>query len=396
MTAPRPATRPTAPPRPDAPRAFALLDFCKGAAILGIIGVHVRPGWFGWQGVHVFLVLGGFLLATSRQRKAGPWREWFRRRARRVLPAYWAVVLGGVAVVAAVGALGLNLDGVSLRRSLADLPADVFLLRNWGHRGMFGYPNASLWYVPLLAGLYLAFPLLDGAARRWGWRAMLAAAVAVEVAYRALSVAWLDGVPVGFGHGIAGGLVATPPPLDHVGAEVPFQLWAPFGLFLSRVGEFALGMAAAYAWAGRPEQADRWTVGLRPALLGLALWAGGSALVGVRAGWAVADLGIAAGGVLLLLALAAVAQRGAGPVFRVVSRAGALSLPLFLVHLPVMYVTAATVSVWGGAVWSTVAAFALTLFVLWAASAALLAFDRSRAAEAVARVAIDPLARAGR
>ena len=385
----------TAPSRAP-PRAFALLDFCKGAAILGIVGVHVRPGWFGWQGVHVFLVLGGFLLATSRQRQAGPWAEWFRRRARRVLPAYWAAALAGVAVVAAVGALGLNLDGVTVRRSLADLPADVLLLRNWSYRGMFGYPNASLWYVPLLAGLTLAFPLLDRAARRWGWPAMVAAAVAVEVAYRAAAVAWLDGVPVGYGHGIWGGLVATPPALDRLGSDAPFQLWAPFGLFPSRVGEFAVGMGAAYAVAGRPRLLDRWTLGPGPALAGLALWAGGSALVGARWGWALADLVIAVGGVLVLLAAAEAARRWAEPVFRVVSQAGALSLPLFLVHLPVMYVTAATAPLWGGAVWSTAAAFALTVAALWAASAALLAFDRSRAADAVARVAIDPLLRSGR
>ena len=114
-------------------------------------------------------------------------------------------------------------------------------------------------------------------------------------------------------------------------------------------------------------------------------------LVGARWGWAVADLGIAVGGVLVLLALAAAARQWAGPVFHTVSRAGALSLPLFLVHLPVMYVTAATAGLWGGAVWSTVAAIGLTGLALWAASAALLAFDRSSAAEAVARVAIDPL-----
>ena len=384
----------TPPPDAPEPRALTLLDFCKGAAILGIVGVHVRPGWFGWQGVHVFLVLGGFLLAYGRLRKGGePWPSWFRRRARRVLPAYWAVALAGVAVVAAVGAAGLNLDGVSLRQSLARLPSDVFLLRNWSYRGMFGYPNASLWYVPLLAGLYLAFPLLYRAARRWGWRAMVVAAVAVEVAYRGAAIAWLDGIPVGYGHGVGGGLVAVPPALDRLGADVPFQLWAPFGLFLSRVGEFALGMGVAFAWAERPARLDAWALGVRPALAGLALWLGASLLLGARWGWAVADLGIAAGGVLVLLALADAARQWAGPVFRFVSRTGALSLPLFLVHLPVMYVTAATAPLWGGAVWSTVGAFGLTGLALWAASAALLAFDRSSAAEAVARVAVDPLIR---
>ena len=377
------------------PRVLPLLDFCKGAAILGIIGVHLRPGWFGWEGVHVFIVLSGFLLAYGRLRNGEtPWRGWFRRRARRVLPATWAVAVAGVLIVAALAAFGLNLEGVSLRQSLARLPPDVFLLRNWSYRGMFAYPNASLWYVPLLAGLTLAFPLLYRACAAGRWRSAALAAVAVEVAYRAAAVAWLDGIPVGAGHGFLGVLWATPPALDRLPAEVPFQLWAPFGLFLSRVGEFALGVAAAFAWAARPEAFDRRALGPAPALVGLALWLGGNALLAVRWGWALADLPIAAGAVLVLLGLAGVVRRWSGPVFRVASRAGALSLPLFLVHLPVSYVTVATFPLWGGAVWSMVLAVVLTLVALWGASRALLAFDRSPAAEAVARVAIDPILRA--
>ena len=378
------------------PRALDLLDFCKGAAILGVIGIHLRPGWFGWQGVHVFIVLSGFLLAYSRLRRGEtPWRAWFRRRARRVLPAAWAVALAGVAIVGVLALFGLNLEGVTFRESAARLPLDVFLLRNWSDKGMFAYPNASLWYVPLLAGLTLVFPLLYRASAAGRWRAVALAAVAVEVTYRAAAVAWLDGVPVGTGHGFLGVVWPTPPVLDHVPPDVPFQRWAPFGLFPSRAGEFALGVAAAFAWSERPAAADRWTLGARPALVGAALWLGGNALLSARWGWALADLPIAVGAVLLLLGLAHVVRQWAGPVFRVVSRAGVLSLPLFLVHLPVSYVTVATFPLWGGAVWSMALAVVLTLVGLWGASRALLAFDRSRAAEAVARVAIDPLVRAG-
>ena len=121
------------------------------------------------------------------------------------------------------------------------------------------------------------------------------------------------------------------------------------------------------------------------------LWLGGNALLSVRWGWAVADLPIAAGAVLILLGLAQAARRWARPVFRVLDRAGALSLPLFLVHLPVMYVTAATQPLWGAAVWTTALAMILTVAALWAASATLVAFDRSLAAEAVVRWTLDPL-----
>src|SRR3712207_1832846 len=93
--------------RREAPALIGLLDFCKGVAIAWVVLVHAVHGWFGWQGVHVFILLGGFTLtyACLRREKQLTWGQWLRRRAERILPAYWLVATAGFLVVCGVAAL---------------------------------------------------------------------------------------------------------------------------------------------------------------------------------------------------------------------------------------------------------------------------------------------------
>jgi len=342
------------PPGPAHPTAelLVLADFCKGLAIAGIVLVHAVPGWFGWQGVHVFLVLGGFTLAASRLSGGGrePWGRWLTRRLRRVAPAYWAVAVAGFVAMLAFSPFAAD-PGAIRATALRQLTLDVTFARNFQYATMFGEVNAALWYVPLLLGLYLVFPVVyDGIARDSGHERRahpaqrvalwLGAAIAVELVYRVAAVTLLDGMPVGYGHGMLRGLRNTAQAMDRLPASVAFQKWAPFGLFPSRVGEFALGIAAAFTVRDRPTLAV-WLLGWRGILSSLAAWAIGSALVyrGPVA-WIGADLLIAAGLTGLTLALAKRAATRAPRIFALVSRLGVWSLYLFLVHLLAGYVTA--------------------------------------------------------
>ena len=85
--------------RPNTPATdtVGLLDFCKGVAIVWIVLVHILHGWFGWQGVHVFIILGGFTLAHAslNREQQLTWKQWFLKRALRILPAYWLVATAG-------------------------------------------------------------------------------------------------------------------------------------------------------------------------------------------------------------------------------------------------------------------------------------------------------------
>lgn len=369
----------------DSDSPLRLIDAAKGLAILGVVLVHVLHGWFGWQGVHVFIVLSGFGLLYARRtiRAAEPWRHWLRRRAARILPAYWLVALCGYGLVVGVQALGLAEPGMRVERPGRNLLLDLLLLRNLRYQGMFGYPNASLWYVPLIIGCYAVFPWLSALVGRRdgaGLLRLLLAGLAIEALCRALALYALDGMPVGYGHGFWPGLPQLDNGRDLVPAAFPFQLWAPFGLFPTRIAEFLAGMIAAEQYVRDPQRFThalrRWWVGLA----GLALWLGGNALLYVGLwGWIAADALIAVGLTITLLRLVWLLRRALPRLFGWLDALGRWSAELFLTHLVVLYGAAVLLPhLAARSAWLLALLLPLTIAALWLACVALRRFERSR------------------
>ena len=162
-----------------------LVEALKGVAVVMIVGVHVRRGWFGWQGVHVFIVLSGFTLAMSAMKAPMPWRVWFGRRAARVLPSFWITALLGFAGALLLPRESLVTGSGHTETAASLLLSDLTLTRNLDFGLMFGPLNASLWYVPLLVGLYLCFPPIMSVMRRTtsvaAMTGLMLSVVAVEV-----------------------------------------------------------------------------------------------------------------------------------------------------------------------------------------------------------------------
>src|SRR4051794_12426959 len=177
----------TAPPR----EWLAGLDGIRGLAALYVVVNHVflrafpgypvdrAPFWAGWFiygrfAVVVFIVLSGFSLALAPARDG--WRldrlsAFARRRARRILPPYWAALAFSLAVAwlvlpppgqAAPGVKSFFVNGL-LVQNLIGAPS----------------PNRSFWSIAVEAQLYVLFPLLLLMVRRWGVAAMVATAVLV-------------------------------------------------------------------------------------------------------------------------------------------------------------------------------------------------------------------------
>src|SRR5436305_12219052 len=77
------------------------LDGVRAVAVVLVFGAHTVTWGFGWQGVHLFFVLSGFLIRGILRRSANSgayWRAFYLKRATRILPALllfflWAVVL---------------------------------------------------------------------------------------------------------------------------------------------------------------------------------------------------------------------------------------------------------------------------------------------------------------
>jgi peptidoglycan/LPS O-acetylase OafA/YrhL len=391
--------------RHDANGLGGLLDFCKGIAIVWVVLVHALHGWFGWQGVHVFVLLGGFTLtrACLRRERQWTWGRWLRRRAERILPAYWAVATAGFLVVCGVAALAPSVRRpFDLSAAAGRWLADLTLFRNFSYRTMLADPNSALWFVPLIASLYLAFPWLYTALAKRpgarGWAKVLLAAAAVEVAYRAAAIYWLDGMPVGYGHGFVKFLGRPEKALNEVHEAFPFQLWAPFGLAPSRLGEFALGMVGAFALERDRAGLERRLLGWRGALCGVGLWlCGNFLLLTGRWAWAFADVVIAAGLVLWLVGLAKLVRRLLPRTFGRVSRLGGWSYYVFLTHLLFGYAYANLYVLWAGSVGLAVLMLLLMLAAGVASCWLLRRLDRSELPKLIFRTgAADPVAPPGR
>ena len=188
----RPPSRPTvAAPRR---QRLAGLDGLRGLAALYVVVHHVflrafsghpvdhAPFWAAWFiygrfAVVVFIVLSGFSLALSPARHG--WRldgisQFARRRARRILPAYWAALAFSLAVAWLIVPQPGN--GVPDAKSVV---VNGLLVQNivGAHS-----PNAAFWSMAVEAQLYLLFPLLLLAVRRWGATVMVATVTLVVAA----------------------------------------------------------------------------------------------------------------------------------------------------------------------------------------------------------------------
>ncbi len=190
---PAPADPPAPSAAPRAPRIVGL-DGIRGLAALFVVVNHVflrafpgypvdtAPFWAAWFiygrfAVVVFIVLSGFSLALSPARHG--WRldgiaPFARRRARRILPAYWAALGFSLLVAwlvmpppgqAAPDAASVVVNGL-LVENLIGAPS----------------PNRSFWSMAVEAQLYLVLPLLLLLVRRIGAVRMLATVTVIVAA----------------------------------------------------------------------------------------------------------------------------------------------------------------------------------------------------------------------
>ena len=149
--------------------AVPALDGLRGAAVLLVVGYHADAFWNGWTGpnfqalrpigafigVDLFFVLSGFLLTAILfgRSERGAWVfDFYRRRARRLVPA---LLLGLVCFAAYTAAIGHWVPG--------DVLVGISFLTNWSWKWPeLGPPFAlgHLWSVAIEAQLYVVLPLI--------------------------------------------------------------------------------------------------------------------------------------------------------------------------------------------------------------------------------------------
>ncbi len=118
------------PPKRAALPHIEALDGLRGLAVLAILLFHAGHLRGGWLGVDVFFVLSGFLITSlllgEHESTGGiSLTSFWGRRARRLLPALFATLLGvGLYAVAIARPEGLG-------RIRADAIATLFYVQNW-------------------------------------------------------------------------------------------------------------------------------------------------------------------------------------------------------------------------------------------------------------------------
>jgi peptidoglycan/LPS O-acetylase OafA/YrhL len=177
-----------------ASRRIAGLDGLRGLAALFVVVNHVflrtfpgypvdhAPAWAGWFiygrfAVVMFIVLSGFSLALGPARRG--WQldgisRFAVRRARRILPPYWAALAFSLVVAWLV----IPQPGQSLPGGKSIVVNGLLVQNIVGAPS----PNRAFWSMAVEAQLYLFFPLLLLIVRRRGAIAMVATVTLIVAA----------------------------------------------------------------------------------------------------------------------------------------------------------------------------------------------------------------------
>lgn len=239
---PRRALRPSTPTMGYQPG----LDGLRAISVIAVICYHAGFGWMrgGFFGVEVFFVVSGFLITSllidERERSGRiALRQFWYRRARRLLPALVAVLVT-VATWAAV--FGSDEQVSQMRR---DLPWSIFYVANWGQiLGDVPYFAAGdppllrhLWSLAVEEQWYLiwpfAFVLL--ASRRLTPTQCAGRLAGIAVAIMAFTF-WL--------HTGGSPLLGGPPGIVEGSDRTNFMYLSTF----TRSTGLLLGAAAAFVW----------------------------------------------------------------------------------------------------------------------------------------------------
>lgn len=145
------------------------LDGIRAIAVLGVVAYHLDLGWAagGLLGVAVFFVLSGYLItdllvAAVQKRGARSFGQFWVRRARRLLPALFVMLLVTVA-------WATLLDRPQLPGLRSDILPAIFYYSNWWyifqHVSYFAQygpqsPLGHLWSLAIEEQFYLIWPFI--------------------------------------------------------------------------------------------------------------------------------------------------------------------------------------------------------------------------------------------
>jgi peptidoglycan/LPS O-acetylase OafA/YrhL len=288
----------------------------------------------GMLGVDLFFLITGFLLVLPWLRQAadgGPAPstvDFYRRRANRILPAYYVHLL--VLFFVLVPLLrGLEFWRYNPAYMFQNLSAHIFLVHYFTPATSASVSvNGALWSLALEAQFYLLLPLLAPVFARAPWRTA-AAMLTCAIAWRWMAAYRMDGV--------VEAIRSVEPHWNLSDATARHLLYTQLPGYL---GHFAAGMLAGRAWlrwrtqAASPGAGALWLAFAAAALA--ILW-----LLHAPGGWILGELTWVLALLSLAAAFTALVARGiaaARPLLanRPLAFAGKVSYSAYLYHLPML------------------------------------------------------------
>ncbi len=228
------------------------LDGLRAVAVIAVILYHANKSWVsgGFLGVEVFFVISGYLITMllineSQENGKINFRAFWMRRARRLLPALWTLLIGVTTYCA-----------LFERDTLGNLRGDVVAAFvygfNWfqiwvgtSYFSAFGFvPLRHLWSLAVEEQFYLVWPVLIAVVLKvFGRRPLL-----LGTLFFAASIAVSIYVAKTFEPGANGSVLETPDHyialFGHAVSKVDFLFLGTLG----RSGGLLIGSALAFWW----------------------------------------------------------------------------------------------------------------------------------------------------
>ena len=228
------------------------LDGLRAVAVIAVILYHANKSWVsgGFLGVEVFFVISGYLITMllineSQENGKINFKAFWMRRARRLLPALWTLLVGVTTYCA-----------LFERDTLGNLRGDVVAAFvygfNWfqiwvgtSYFSAFGFvPLRHLWSLAVEEQFYLVWPVLIAVVLKvFGRRPLL-----LGTLFFAASIAVSIYVAKTFEPGANGSVLETPDHyialFGHAVSKVDFLFLGTLG----RSGGLLIGSALAFWW----------------------------------------------------------------------------------------------------------------------------------------------------
>lgn len=147
-----------------------------------LTGLILYPFTLGWIGVPVFFVISGFCIHLSfKKTTVNSFTSFYIRRFFRIYPPYLFALL-----VFALVFPDTRLAFTKLNR-WAQLVTHLSLIHNYISWCIWGI-NGNFWSIAVEVQLYVIFPALLFATRRWGWRNALLLTGLIELTCQVITI----------------------------------------------------------------------------------------------------------------------------------------------------------------------------------------------------------------